>query len=134
MSIPKFPTLFISSTDLANFSKSKTLSETTITLDSSVLFFFGSISQVVKKDNNEVFINIRLVKAGDSFVNQIFTVGTLPVGFRPTADISGTFSYGSISFIGTWKINTSGVITIQTASMESIYNMEPLICTITYKI
>lgn len=132
--IPKFPTLYISDADRVNLTKSKTLSETTLVLNPSFLFFFGSIVHVIKKDNNEVFININSVKVSDSFVNQIFEVGTIPVGFRPTVNISGTFSYGVISLIGTWKINTSGVITIQTASMEVIYDTDPLTCTITYKI
>lgn len=129
-----YPTVVIPSADLANMTKSKTLLEATLDVHPSFLLFFGSISSVIKKDNNDLFINISAVKVLDSFVNQIFTVGTIPVGFRPSVNISGTFSYGSISLVGNWKISTLGVITIQTATMELFYDSDPLICTISYKI
>jgi hypothetical protein len=115
MSIPSYPTIYISPEDKANFKKSKVSSESSVVIDSNFNTLFLINSNTVKRTGNIVQLSLTLGKYnGHMLLNTTAVVGTIPMGFRPSSAISGTFPYILfIGDIGAINITANGIVSIR---------------------
>lgn len=134
MSIPSYPTLFISSADRANFKKSKVSSESSVMTTPNFNIQFIISSNSIKKTGDIVQLSLTLTKHnGHMFLNTTIEVGTIPIGFRPASAVSGTFPY--ILFIGdTGAINitSGGVVSIRSGDSAYIADTTTFTVSIMY--
>ena len=122
MSIPKFPTLFISPIDRGRLSLDKTPTITVtefgdIILDRDFIDNFLLVSAFVSKNVvKQITMTIQKIN-GHGLLNTVFEIGTVTEGFRPANDVTGNFKYGVFQTdVGQIALNSSGALSIRTGN------------------
>ena len=134
MSIPKYPTLFISSADRTNFTKPKLSTESSVGILPSFTDIFHIVSNTIKKVGNLVQLSLTLTKYnGHYLLNTTTSVGNIPIGFRQSSAVSGTFTYILfIGDIGTINISANGDVSIRSGDTAYISDTTTFTISILY--
>lgn len=134
MSIPTYPTIYISPTDLTGFKKTKTQSSSSTSINSTFTTQFSIISNNITKVGKLVQLSIVVTKInGHMVLNTTALVGVIPEGYRPVSAISGTFPYILfIGDIGAITINTDGNLYIRSGNTAYIADTSTITISIMY--
>lgn len=134
MSVPAYPTIHISPSDLSGFNTSKHTKSSSITVQSGFTSQFSVVSNVITKVDKLIQLSLVATKInGHMLLNTTLNVGIIPPGFRPISNVSGTFPYILfIGDIGAMTIDTNGNISIRSGDNAYIADTTTITVSIMY--